>query len=55
MKKLIKKNFDCGGNAIFDNVEFMDMLGLMLEWNPGNRMAPQDALMHKFLQPPSQQ
>lgn len=34
MKKIIKKGYDAGGNALFDNNEFIDLLGLMLDWNP---------------------
>eukprot|EP00347_Sterkiella_histriomuscorum_P022827 403337002 len=49
MKKQIKKGFDTTSNLLFDNQEFIDILGSMLDWNPGTRISPEEVLSHKFL------
>lgn len=49
MKNILKKGFDYGGVKLYDHIEFIDLLGKMLEFNPENRIAPYDVLKHKFL------
>ncbi len=48
-KSVLKKGFDFNGNCLYDNNEFIDLLGKMLDFNPNRRISPSEVLKHKFL------
>jgi len=45
---VLKKGFDYRGNVLIENPEFMDLMGKMLEMNPGKRIGPKGVLRHLF-------
>ena len=49
LRAILKKGFDFSGNNLHDNPEFFDLLGRMLEMNPGRRISPSSVMKHQFL------
>jgi hypothetical protein len=49
LKAALKKGFDYTGNALFENKQFMELMGGMLEYDPERRMMPKEILESSFV------
>lgn len=49
LKQVIKRGFDYTGNQLFNDSTFMDLLGQMLDFDPRNRISPDEILTHSFV------
>lgn len=49
LKQVIKRGFDYTGNQCFNDNTFMDLLGQMLDFDPSNRISPEEILEHPYL------
>jgi hypothetical protein len=57
MRAFLKKGYDACGTVLLDNPEFLELLGGMLDFDPGMRLPPGQACKEAFLAnypPPAQ-
>lgn len=53
MRQFLKKGYDAVGTNLLDHKDFLELLGQMLDWDPGMRIPPGQALKEPFLAVPS--
>jgi hypothetical protein len=49
MRSFLKKNYDSAGTSLLENGAFLDLLSQMLDFDPGMRIPPGQALKESFM------
>ena len=49
IRSFLKKNYDACGTVFLDDPDFLELLGQMLDFDPGMRLPPGQALKEPFL------
>jgi hypothetical protein len=49
LRAFLRKGYDATGTVLLENPEFLELMGQMLEFDPGMRIPPGQALKEDFM------